>query len=82
MATLAQSFEAALMKPILEYEEAEFAAAKTAQRPPAFRVMLWQHDGCSVRFDKGKKKHIKAMQSAVAVVAKQYGIPTRLEVKS
>jgi hypothetical protein len=81
MATLAQSYEAILMQPILQYEETEFAAARAEGRQPAFRVMLWQHDGCSLRFDKSRVRHTKGMQAAVASVATKYDIPTRLEVK-
>lgn len=81
MATIAQSYEAVLMYPILRYEQEEIDRARATGQQPDFRIMLWQHDGCSVRFNKRKATHIEGMQAAVDAVAAQYAIPTRLEVK-
>ena len=70
LATVAQSYEATLMKPILEYEAKHLNAAACAGSPPDFRVMLWQHDGCSVRFWRRQKTHIAELQRRVRAVAK------------
>ena len=69
------------MKRILRYEAVEFRLAKQVGRQPDFRIMLWQHDGCSVRFSRSKRKHIAGMKMAVLLVANRYGFPTKLEVK-
>ena len=69
------------MKRILRYEAAEFRLAIKEKRQPDFRVMLWQHDGCAIRFGKRQVKHISAISEVIADVAKHYGFPTSLEVK-
>jgi hypothetical protein len=69
------------MKRILRYEAVEFRMAKQVGRQPDFRIMLWQHDGCSVRFRRRKRKHIAGMKMAVLEAAIQFGFPTKLEVK-
>jgi len=79
--TVVNSYEAVMMKKILEYEEKEIKAARLGGRQPDFRIMLWQHDGCSIRFSKGKRLHINNLKAAVATVATHYKIPTSLEVK-
>ncbi len=79
--TVMNSYELELMKPILEYEEQELANASKEERQPDFRIMLWQHDGCSVRFDKRKRHHLSKMKAVVDAVAQQHSIPTWLEEK-
>ncbi len=75
------SYEMELMKPILEYEEQELTNANKEKRQPDFRIMMWQHDGCSVRFDKRKRHHLSQMKAVVDAVAQQHSIPTWLEEK-
>jgi hypothetical protein len=79
--TVINSYEAVLMKRILRYEATEYRLAANEGRQPDFRIMLWQHDGCSVRFSRGKRKHIAGMKTAVLGLANHYGFPTKLEVK-
>ena len=80
LATVAQSFEAELIKPVLEYEERHHAGRLSASRRPDFRVLLLVHDGVYVRFkdEKARQRHVPLLQAAVAEVADRYGIPTRL----
>lgn len=79
--TVMNSYELELMKPIVEYEEREVNQAKSQDRQPDFRIMLWEHDGCSVRFNERKKHHLSQMKAAVKAVTMQYSIPTWLEEK-
>ena len=79
--TVVNAYEAVFMKRILRYEAAEFRLAKQEGRQPDFRIMLWQHDGCAIRFGKRQVKHISAIYEVIADVAKHYGFPTSLEVK-
>jgi hypothetical protein len=82
LATIAQGYEAAIMRVTLEYEEQHLAEAAARGEQPDFRVMLWQHDGCSVRWRRKRATHLAEMQRRVAEAAAVYGIPTRLEAKA
>lgn len=79
--TVANSYECALMLVILRYEKQELIAAKNQNRQPDFRIMLWQHDGCSIRFSKRRKTHLTQLQNLVSLAASTHGIATRLEHK-
>lgn len=72
-ATLIQSIEMELIRPVFEVVEAN----------PSLQVevMLFQHDGCTVSFrNKSRKEHaLSLMRDAVAAKAKELGYETRLE---
>ncbi len=72
---LNQARELSLMEPLLALAEAE------AERDrPAWRIVLWQHDGVSVHFARDRERHQRAILSAVNENARRLGYPTRLEI--
>lgn len=81
LSTVAQAYEAEIMRVILEYEEAHIAEASKQGKQPDFRVMLWQHDGCSLRFRRKRTTHLAELQRLVREAAEIFEIPTRLELK-
>ncbi len=76
LAQKAQARELWLLEPLIELAERE--AERTR---PKWRVLCWQHDGCSIRFDGRAELHLGRLEEAVAERAERYGYPTRLEVK-
>jgi hypothetical protein len=83
LSTVSQAYEAAIMEPILRYEEEHHRDAAVSRRQVEFRVMLWQHDGCSLWFKDAtaSRKHLAGITQRVAAKAAEFDIPTRLEVK-
>lgn len=72
LAQLAQSYELALLYPVLQL-------AKETKR---FQIVLWQHDGFSVHITKksDQERIIRLMKRAVQYQARKLGIITELEV--
>lgn len=81
MSTIAQSYEAELMKPILEYEVEHYHQQTRAGKDTDWRVALWQHDGCSLHFTRKQRTHMKELEHRVAERAAYFGIPTYLTDK-
>lgn len=75
LAQLNQAREIWLMEPVLRLAEEE---AKRDR--PAWRIVLWLHDGVSVHFTRDRDRHQRRIVAAVAERARKGGYPTRLEV--
>lgn len=96
LSTRAQSRELQLLFPAVELavESRERAVAekervkaegRKGSRPEDFRIMCWQHDGFTVAFrdnesSRDLKPLIRKIQGVVDERAKEFDIPTRLEV--
>lgn len=76
LAQLAQARELWLLEPLVSLAEAE-----AARRRPEWRIVLWQHDGASLRFSRRADLHLGRIAHAVEDRAREGGYPTRLEVK-
>ena len=77
LAQLNQARELWLLEPVIGLAEAEQAKAR-----PAFRLVLWQHDGFSVKYrsDAERERWEPRILAGVAERAERHGYPTRLEV--
>ena len=93
MATIAQSYEAAIMMPAIEYAKEHRAARARYGQQPDFRIVLWQHDGFSVKWRRSESrpdgsvhypdraKHLREIQRRVEDRAAHLRVPTRLVTK-
>lgn len=75
LAEVAQSYESRLMRPVLDVAK---------DRPHEVQIMLWIHDGVSLRFTKGgahEAARRRDLAWGVRQVAAAYGIPTRLVIE-
>ncbi|HEX8385159.1 MAG TPA: hypothetical protein VF576_03190 [Rubricoccaceae bacterium] len=78
MATVAQSYEQALMAIVLEYERDHHAEAN----PPTFHVALWIHDGCYVRVSRSEREHVKRLRERLERRAEELGVYGQFEVET
>ena len=65
LSTVAMSYEQAIMSAILEYEREHHAGAAAAGRKPDFHVAYWVHDGCGLRFTRGRGSHLSEIRGRV-----------------
>lgn len=77
LAQKAQARELWLLEPLIELAEAEARKGKGAE----WRILCWQHDGCSIHFRRRRESHEARIMAAVQDRADRYGYPTQLEVK-
>ncbi|HEX2950850.1 MAG TPA: hypothetical protein VHV83_15000 [Armatimonadota bacterium] len=78
LSQVCQSYEMALLEPIRRMTLNE------GQRDNGWDVLIWQHDGCSIRIKHPRKNAQRVLQclaTAVNAVAQALKIPTTLEVK-
>jgi hypothetical protein len=78
LARQAQAIELKLLEPALALAEAE-----DQKKDAAFQIVLWQHDGFSVKFRRkaDRDRLSRRIIEAVDAEARRLGIPTRLEVE-
>ena len=76
LAQLNQARELWLMEPLLALAEHEAAKDR-----PAWRIVLWQHDGVSVRFYRDRARHEARITEAMDAHAERHGYSTRFEQK-
>ena len=65
LSTVAMSYEQAIMSAVLEYEREHHAVAIAAGRKPDFHVAYWVHDGCGLRFTRGRGRHLSEIRRRV-----------------
>ena len=75
LAQVAQSWEFAVMLPILEMAEREEERDR-----PRFEIAVWLWDGVYLYVRQNAEAVVSEIQSAVNSAAARYGIPTRLEL--
>lgn len=76
LSRLNQARELSLMEPLLDLAERE-----AAKRRPAWRIVLWQHDGVSVRYYRDRERNERRIMEAMDAHAARHGYPTRFERK-
>ena len=65
LSTVAMSYEQSIMSAVLEYEREHHAEAALAGRKPDLHVAYWVHDGCGLRFTRGRKRHLSEIRKRV-----------------
>lgn len=78
LSTLMQSYEAAIMAELIDYEREVLANPKTTKD---FRIMLWQHDGASVKFWRRRTTHVREIRKRIIAKAKSLGVSMDIHIK-
>ena len=76
LSLVAQSYELALLEPVVDAAVAEAAKAR-----PDFSIVAWQHDGFTVAARRNPDRLVRRFQRLVDARALDLGIPTGLEAE-